>query len=84
MHAFTQVDGIDSDQLVVFVKGVAYPDAKLVLATGANTFVPPMLGNATDKVITLNSLREFDNAQLQLQNAQGVLVTSRLLPLSQT
>jgi len=74
MHAFTQVDGIDSDQQAVFVKGVAYPYAKLVLATGAKTFVPPMLGNATDKVITLNSLREFDNAQLQLQNAQRILV----------
>ncbi|PKG77901.1 NADH:flavorubredoxin reductase NorW [Shewanella sp. Actino-trap-3] len=74
LHAFTQVDCIDSDQQAVFVKGVAYPYTKLVLATGAKTFVPPMLGNATDKVITLNSLREFETAQLQLQNAQRILV----------
>jgi nitric oxide reductase FlRd-NAD(+) reductase len=74
LHAFTQVDCIDSEQQAVFVKGAAYPYTKLVLATGAKTFVPPMLGNATNKVITLNSLREFDNAQLQLQNAQRVLV----------
>jgi nitric oxide reductase FlRd-NAD(+) reductase len=74
LHSFTQVDCIDSDQQAVFVKGVAYPYAKLVLATGAKTFVPPMLGNATDKVITLNSLQEFESAQLQLQNAQRILV----------
>ncbi|MGK0408331.1 MAG: nitric oxide reductase FlRd-NAD(+) reductase [Shewanella psychromarinicola] len=74
LNAFTQVDCIDSDQQAVFVKGVAYPYTKLVLATGAKTFVPQMLGNATDKVITLNSLREFETAQLQLQNAQRILV----------
>lgn len=74
LHAFTQVDGIDSDKQEIFVKGVAYPYEKLVLATGAKTFVPPMLGDATADVITLNSLREFESAQLQLQKAQRVLV----------
>lgn len=74
LHAFTQVDGIDSDKQEIYVAGVVYPYAKLVLATGAKTFVPPMLGDATADVITLNSLREFASAQLQLQNAQRVLV----------
>jgi nitric oxide reductase FlRd-NAD(+) reductase len=74
LHAFTKVDCIDSEQQAVFIEGVAYPYTKLVLATGAKTFVPSMLGNATDSVVTLNSLSEFNNAQLQLQNAQRVLV----------
>jgi nitric oxide reductase FlRd-NAD(+) reductase len=74
LHAFTEVEHIDSEQQVVFVKSVAYPYSKLVLATGAKTFIPPMLGNATDKVLTLNSLREFESAQLQLQKAQRILV----------
>ncbi|HEY5716134.1 MAG TPA: NADH:flavorubredoxin reductase NorW [Psychromonas sp.] len=74
LHAFTEVESIATDKQEVFVKGVAYPYAKLVLATGAKTFIPPMQGNATDDVITLNSLREFESAQLQLQSAQRVLV----------
>lgn len=74
LHALTRVDGIDSDKQEIYVAGVAYPYAKLVLATGAKTFVPPMLGDATADVITLNSLREYASAQQQLQNAQRVLV----------
>ncbi|MEH6452348.1 MAG: NADH:flavorubredoxin reductase NorW [Psychromonas sp.] len=74
LHAFTEVESIDTDNQEIMVKGVARPYAKLVLATGAQTFIPPMQGDATDGVITLNSLREFESAQLQLQNAQRVLV----------
>lgn len=74
LHAFTQVDGIDSDKQEIFVAGMTYHYSKLVLATGAKTFVPPMLGNASSEVITLNSLHEFASAQLQLKNAQRILV----------
>jgi nitric oxide reductase FlRd-NAD(+) reductase len=74
LHAFTPVDSIDSDKQEIIVAGTIYPYAKLVLATGAKTFIPPMQGNATDDVITLNSLHEFESAQLQLQNSQRVLV----------
>ena len=74
LHAFTQVDAIASDKQEIFVKGVAYPYSKLVLATGAKAFIPPMLGNARADVITLNSLSEFASAQQQLQQAQRILV----------
>lgn len=74
LYAFTRVDHIDCEHQEILVAGVAYPYSKLVLATGAQAFIPPMLGDATVKVITLNSLREFENAQQQLQQAQRVLV----------
>jgi len=74
LHAFTEVDQINYEHQEVLVAGEAYPYSKLVLATGARAFIPTMLGDATDKVITLNSLREFESAQQQLQQAQRVLV----------
>ncbi|WP_166372100.1 NADH:flavorubredoxin reductase NorW [Psychromonas sp. SA13A] len=74
LHAFTEVEQINCEHQEILVAGVAYPYSKLVLATGARAFIPTMLGDATDKVITLNSLREFESAQQQLQQAQRVLV----------
>lgn len=74
LHAYTEVDAIASDKQEIIVKGVAYPYAKLVLATGAKTFIPPMQGDATAQVLTLNSLSEFASAQQSLQDAQRVLV----------
>ena len=74
LYAFTQVDSINCEYQEILVEGVVYPYSKLVLATGAQAFIPPMLGDATDKVITLNSLREFESAQQQLQQAKRVLV----------
>ena len=74
LHAFTHVDSIDSAQQQIFADGVAYSYAKLVLATGAKTFIPPMQGDALEEVITLNSLREFEGAQQSLQSAQRLLV----------
>ncbi|MBB1274611.1 NADH:flavorubredoxin reductase NorW [Psychromonas sp. SR45-3] len=74
LHAFTEVDQINYEHQEILVAGEAYPYSKLVLATGARAFIPTMLGDATDKVITLNSLREFESAQQQLQQAQRVLV----------
>ena len=74
LHAFTEVDAIACDKQEIIVKGVTYPYAKLVLATGAKTFIPSMLGDAADNIITLNSLSEFEAAYPQLQQAQRVLV----------
>ena len=74
LHAFTQVDHIDCEHQEILVSGVRHAYSKLVLATGAKTFIPPMSGDAVDEVITLNSLEEFASAQQQLQQAQRVLV----------
>mgnify|MGYP003637569400 CR=1 FL=1 len=74
LHAFTQVDHIDCEHQEILVSGVRHAYSKLVLATGAKTFIPPMSGDAVDEVITLNSLEEFASAQQKLQQAQRVLV----------
>jgi nitric oxide reductase FlRd-NAD(+) reductase len=74
LHALTRVESIDSQQQSVLVNGIAYPYSQLVLATGARTFVPPMQGNATSNVITLNSLQEFESAQAQIHEAKRVLI----------
>ena len=74
LHAFTQVDHIDCEHQEILVSGARHAYSKLVLATGAKTFIPPMSGDAVDEVITLNSLEEFASAQQQLQQAQRVLV----------
>ena len=74
LHAFTEVEQINCEHQEILVAGIEYPYSKLVLATGARAFIPTMLGDGTDKVITLNSLREFESAQQQLQQAQRVLV----------
>ncbi|MDD8057824.1 MULTISPECIES: NADH:flavorubredoxin reductase NorW [Shewanella] len=74
LHALTRVDSIDSQQQRVWVNDVAYPYSQLVLATGAKTFVPPMQGNATHNVMTLNSLQEFASAQQQLHEAKRVML----------
>lgn len=74
LNAFTQVESINTDKQEIIVKGVTHAYAKLVLATGANTFVPSMEGDATDQVLTLNSLQDFEVSQVKLTNAKRVLV----------
>lgn len=48
--------------------------SKLVLATGAQAFVPPFTGNAADEVVTLNSLTEYAANQDKIAAAKSVLV----------
>lgn len=74
LHALTRVDSIDSQQQRVWVNDVAYPYSQLVLATGAKTFVPTMQGDASNKVMTLNSLQEFASAQQQLHEAKRIML----------
>lgn len=74
LHTNALVEVIDKEAQQICVAGVNYPYSKLVIATGAKAFVPPMQGDATEQVLTLNSLTEFANAQSQLSQAQSVLV----------
>ncbi|MGO2344142.1 MAG: FAD-dependent oxidoreductase, partial [Vibrio litoralis] len=48
--------------------------SKLVLATGASTFIPAMNGSAVKEVITLNSRIEYQAAQHKLDQAEHVLI----------
>lgn len=74
LYAYCRVDAIDTEMKTVMVSGQLYAYSKLVLATGANAFVPEMAGDAVDRVITLNSLTEFETSQQQLHSAQHVTV----------
>ena len=74
LNAFTEVESIDTHKREIVVKGVKHAYEKLVLATGAKAFIPTMTGDAITEVLTLNSLQEFENAQLKLKNAQRVLL----------
>ncbi|GLS91302.1 nitric oxide reductase FlRd-NAD(+) reductase [Psychromonas marina] len=74
LHPFTEVEHIDTKLQQIVVQGIVHPYSKLVLATGAKTFIPPMLGEMNNDVLTLNSLQEFESAQPQLQHAQRILV----------
>ncbi|ABV88962.1 NADH:flavorubredoxin reductase NorW [Shewanella pealeana] len=74
LHANTYVDSIEPDQHKIMVAGKVYPYAKLVIATGARAFVPPLSGNAVDRIVTLNSLQEYQVAEQELALAKRVLV----------
>lgn len=70
----TRVDKVDTQAQQIVANGRRYPYSKLVFATGAKTFVPPMNGNASDDVMTLNSLQEYQSSQRQIGQAKRVLV----------
>ncbi|MGF1724659.1 NADH:flavorubredoxin reductase NorW [Photobacterium nomapromontoriensis] len=74
LHAYSRVEAIDTKVKTVTVAGQHYVYDKLVLATGAKAFVPEMAGNAADRVITLNSLTDFEASQQQLHEARRVTV----------
>ncbi|GAB2646511.1 NADH:flavorubredoxin reductase NorW [Vibrio panuliri] len=74
LFTHTPVENIDIDTQQITAGGCHYSYAKLVFATGANAFVPPMGGNATQQVMTLNSLTEYQDAEVRLSNAQRILV----------
>ncbi|MCL1146569.1 NADH:flavorubredoxin reductase NorW [Shewanella marinintestina] len=74
LHANSYVDSIDPEQHKIKVVGKAYPYAKLVVATGSKAFVPPMSGKAIDRIVTLNSLQEYQAAEQELALAKRVLV----------
>ncbi|MGY0217028.1 NADH:flavorubredoxin reductase NorW [Endozoicomonadaceae bacterium StTr2] len=70
----TRVEEINPNGNYLIANGERIDYQKLVLATGAKTFIPPMQGNAKDQLITLNSLEEYQQGQEQLTNARSVLV----------
>ena len=74
LHANSYVDSIDPEQHKIKVAGESYPYAKLVIATGAKAFVPPMSGKAIDRIVTLNSLQEYQAVEQELALAKRVLV----------
>ncbi|MGO2509322.1 MAG: NADH:flavorubredoxin reductase NorW [Vibrio hibernica] len=71
----TRIASIDSQaQTVTCENGEVMAYAKLVLATGASAFVPPMAGSAVEQIVTLNSRVEFQAAHQQLSQSEHVLI----------
>ncbi|MDC5856678.1 NADH:flavorubredoxin reductase NorW [Vibrio europaeus] len=70
----TLVNHIDVEEHCVYAEGNRYLYSKLVLATGASTFIPPTKGLQRDDVLTLNSLEEFKKCKSQVDAAQRIAV----------
>ncbi|EDM66454.1 nitric oxide reductase [Moritella sp. PE36] len=70
----THVDEINRIEKTVSCQGIEIAYDNLVLATGAQSFVPFVDGDAAKDIITLNSLDEYQRSQAQLVNAKSVLV----------
>lgn len=68
----TRVTGIDADAHVVKSQEQQWQYDKLVLATGASAFVPPVTGR--ELMLTLNSQQEYQACETQLRDAQRVLI----------
>ncbi|MFA1560698.1 NADH:flavorubredoxin reductase NorW [Aliivibrio fischeri] len=74
LHSNTWVESINSEQQTITTNGEQYAYAKLVLATGSHTFVPPFHGDGCEDILTLNSLKEFSTVQQKIQTSQKLLV----------
>ncbi|WP_163922877.1 NADH:flavorubredoxin reductase NorW, partial [Raoultella planticola] len=67
-----RVSNIDAEAKVVKSQDREWRYDKLVLATGAAPFIPPVPGH--ELMLTLNSQRDYGAAQSQLHDAQRVLI----------
>ncbi|WP_394126789.1 NADH:flavorubredoxin reductase NorW [Vibrio hepatarius] len=74
LFANTRVEAIDVEAKAITANGVCYPYSALVLATGATTFVPRLEGDASQEIITLNSLDEYRCSQQRIALAKRVLI----------
>ncbi|MBR9789360.1 MAG: NADH:flavorubredoxin reductase NorW [Vibrionaceae bacterium] len=74
LFANTRVDKIDTETRTISANGSNYRYSKLVLATGAKTFVPTLNGDATEEVITLNSLEEYRTSEQRIAHAKHISI----------
>lgn len=68
----TRITDIDAASRTVLSQDRQWQYDKLVLATGASAFVPPVPGH--ELMVTLNSQQEYRAAQSTLRDAQRVLI----------
>ncbi|MGM8809835.1 NADH:flavorubredoxin reductase NorW [Enterobacter cloacae] len=72
LFPYTWVTDIDADAHVVKAKDKTWQYDKLVLATGASAFVPPVTGR--ELMMTLNSQQEYRASETQLRDAKRVMI----------
>lgn len=70
----TRVSAIDFNAQIVIAGELRIPYGQLVLAVGAAPFIPPVSGDGTGKILTLNSLDEYHHYYQALENSQHVMV----------
>ncbi|MGY5955723.1 NADH:flavorubredoxin reductase NorW [Kosakonia sp. BK9b] len=68
----TRVTAIDTENQIVKSADQHWPYDKLVLATGAAAFIPPLPGS--ELMLTLNSQQEYRQCEAQLRDARRVLI----------
>lgn len=69
-----RVEAIHPNQRTVQVNGRTLAYSKLVLATGARAFIPPVAGDANEEILTLNSLQEYLYLRERMAYGERVLV----------
>ncbi|QXB76001.1 NADH:flavorubredoxin reductase NorW [Enterobacter asburiae] len=72
LFPYTWVTDIDAAAHVVKAKEKTWQYDRLVLATGASAFVPPIEGR--ELTITLNSQQEYQASETALRDAQRVMI----------
>ncbi|WP_342323829.1 NADH:flavorubredoxin reductase NorW [Kosakonia sp. BYX6] len=72
LFPYTFVSAIDTHAQVVKSADKQWQYDKLVLATGAKAFVPPLPGR--EQMLTLNSLQEYHACEAKLRDANNVLI----------
>ncbi|ODQ00531.1 NADH:flavorubredoxin reductase NorW [Salinivibrio sp. SS2] len=70
----TVVEHVDTQAHYVRSNGQKYFYSKLVFATGATTFIPPVQGDAAHRVMTANSLTELRALEPNVRQAQRVAI----------
>lgn len=74
LFANIRVDQVDTKRETISANGQCYQYSKLVFATGASAFVPPIKGEGTVDIVTLNSLSEYRGSQQKLTAAARILI----------
>ncbi|MCM7773765.1 NADH:flavorubredoxin reductase NorW [Enterobacter asburiae] len=72
LFPYTWVTDIDAAARVVKAKEKTWQYDRLVLATGASAFVPPIEGR--ELMLTLNSQQEYQASETALRDAQRVMI----------
>ncbi|MBE8909270.1 NADH:flavorubredoxin reductase NorW [Enterobacter asburiae] len=72
LFPYTWVTDIDAAARVVKAKEKTWQYGRLVLATGASAFVPPVEGR--ELMLTLNSQQEYQASETALRDAQRVMI----------
>ncbi|MDC7715393.1 FAD-dependent oxidoreductase [Vogesella sp. LYT5W] len=70
----TLVTAIDFDAKLVHAGDARIPYSDLVLAVGAEPFVPAIRGDAVQDILTLNNLEQYRRYFTQLERSERVLV----------